>query len=185
MAEKGRSSGIVGLVKVKVVRGTNLAVRDVFSSDPYVVLKLGNQEVRTRTIKKSTNPVWNEDLTLTVEDLNHLVVTLEVYDRDTFVDDAMGTAFFELQPLVEAAAEAASHRRRPYGTVDKGDGAVVLRTMAPGTGNYLAARSNVVWSVSEGTATQSLVLRLGGVECGEVELQLEWHVTTHAHGATR
>lgn len=36
---------IVGLVKVKVVRGTNLAVRDVSSSDPYVVLKLGNQVI--------------------------------------------------------------------------------------------------------------------------------------------
>jgi stromal membrane-associated protein len=43
--ECGSSSVIVGVVKVKVVRGTNLAVRDVFSSDPYVVLKLGNQVI--------------------------------------------------------------------------------------------------------------------------------------------
>lgn len=33
----------VGLIKVNVVRGTNLAVRDVVSSDPYVILSLGNQ----------------------------------------------------------------------------------------------------------------------------------------------
>ncbi|KAF0909466.1 hypothetical protein E2562_036454 [Oryza meyeriana var. granulata] len=173
----------VGLVKVKVVRGTNLAVRDVFRSDPYVVLKLGNQEVRTRTVRKNTNPVWNEDLTLTVEDLNHLVVTLEVYDSDTFVDDQMGVAFFELRPLVEAAAEAAS-RLRPHAAVENKDGgAVVLRTMAPSSGNCLAARSSVVLSASAGKAVQSLVLRLGGVERGEVELQLEWHGTataTHA-----
>ncbi|EAZ03772.1 hypothetical protein OsI_25900 [Oryza sativa Indica Group] len=131
--ECGSSSVIVGVVKVKVVRGTNLAVRDVFSSDPYVVLKLGNQEV---------------------------------YDRDTFVDDPMGAAFFELRPLVEAAA-ASSRRRTPSGVDSKEDGTAVV----PRSG------SSVVWSASEGKAAQGLVLRLAGVESGEVELQLEleWH----------
>ncbi|BAT01376.1 GTPase activating protein 1 [Oryza sativa Japonica Group] len=164
--ECGSSSVIVGVVKVKVVRGTNLAVRDVFSSDPYVVLKLGNQEVRTRTVRKNTNPVWNEDLTLIVQDLNHLLVTLEVYDRDPFVDDPMGAAFFELRPLVEAAA-ASSRRRTPSGVDSKEDGTAVV----PRSG------SSVVWSASEGKAAQGLVLRLAGVESGEVELQLEleWH----------
>lgn len=33
----------IGLLKVKVVKGINLAVRDMLSSDPYVVLKLGHQ----------------------------------------------------------------------------------------------------------------------------------------------
>ena len=33
----------VGLIKVNVVKGTNLAVRDVVTSDPYVVLALGQQ----------------------------------------------------------------------------------------------------------------------------------------------
>ena len=33
----------VGLIKVNVVKGTNLAVRDVLTSDPYVVLTLGQQ----------------------------------------------------------------------------------------------------------------------------------------------
>lgn len=33
----------VGLVKVNVVRGTNLVVRDVMTSDPYVILALGHQ----------------------------------------------------------------------------------------------------------------------------------------------
>jgi stromal membrane-associated protein len=33
----------VGLIKVNVVKGTNLAVRDVVTSDPYVVLTLGQQ----------------------------------------------------------------------------------------------------------------------------------------------
>lgn len=33
----------VGLIKVNVVKGTNLAVRDVMTSDPYVLLGLGQQ----------------------------------------------------------------------------------------------------------------------------------------------
>jgi hypothetical protein len=33
----------VGLIKVNILRGTNLAVRDVMSSDPYVILNLGHQ----------------------------------------------------------------------------------------------------------------------------------------------
>lgn len=34
---------ILGILRVHVKRGINLAVRDVSSSDPYVVLKLGRQ----------------------------------------------------------------------------------------------------------------------------------------------
>ena len=33
----------LGLLKVKVIKGTNLAIRDMMSSDPYVVLTLGQQ----------------------------------------------------------------------------------------------------------------------------------------------
>lgn len=33
----------IGLIKVNVVRGTDLAVRDMITSDPYVILSLGSQ----------------------------------------------------------------------------------------------------------------------------------------------
>lgn len=33
----------VGLINVNIVRGTDLAIRDMVSSDPYVILSLGNQ----------------------------------------------------------------------------------------------------------------------------------------------
>ena len=33
----------IGMLKVKVLKGTNLAIRDMLSSDPYVVLALGHQ----------------------------------------------------------------------------------------------------------------------------------------------
>lgn len=36
-----RMEHMLGLLRVRVIRGRNLAVRDMFSSDPYVVLKMG------------------------------------------------------------------------------------------------------------------------------------------------
>lgn len=33
----------IGVLKIKVMKGTNLAVRDMLSSDPYVILTLGQQ----------------------------------------------------------------------------------------------------------------------------------------------
>lgn len=56
----------VGLIKVNVVKGTNLAIRDMVSSDPYVILSLGGQSVKTRVIKNNLNPVWNEKLMLSI-----------------------------------------------------------------------------------------------------------------------
>ena len=35
--------GLAGLLKVRVVRGINLAYRDARGSDPYVVLRLGKK----------------------------------------------------------------------------------------------------------------------------------------------
>ena len=35
----------IGILNVKVIGGTNLAIRDMSSSDPYVVLTLGQQVI--------------------------------------------------------------------------------------------------------------------------------------------
>lgn len=34
---------LLGLLRIRVIRGINLAIRDVLSSDPYVVIKMGKQ----------------------------------------------------------------------------------------------------------------------------------------------
>ncbi|WOG94145.1 hypothetical protein DCAR_0313438 [Daucus carota subsp. sativus] len=36
---------LLGLLRVRVKRGVNLAIRDTRSSDPYVILRLGKQVV--------------------------------------------------------------------------------------------------------------------------------------------
>jgi stromal membrane-associated protein len=40
----------IGILKVKVIRGTKLAVRDLISSDPYVVLILGQQVLHSTSL---------------------------------------------------------------------------------------------------------------------------------------
>lgn len=40
---KGSMADSLGLIKVTVVQGKRLVIRDFKSSDPYVVVKLGNQ----------------------------------------------------------------------------------------------------------------------------------------------
>ncbi|KAI4962795.1 hypothetical protein ZWY2020_025337 [Hordeum vulgare] len=153
---------LVGLVKVRVTRGVNLAIRDLRSSDPYVVVRMGKQKLKTRVVRKSINPEWNDELTLSVEDPT-VPVQLDVFDKDTFFDDPMGNAELDIGPLVEAARM----RVQMQGV----DGTVVKK-LVPNRQNCLAEESAVY--LSEGTVKQDVVLRLRNVECGEVELQLQW-----------
>jgi len=41
----------IGLLKVTIKKGTNMAIRDMMSSDPYVVLTLGQQVIIVNTFE--------------------------------------------------------------------------------------------------------------------------------------
>jgi hypothetical protein len=153
---------LMGLLRIHIHRGLNLAVRDIRSSDPYVIIKMGKQKLKSRVVKKCINPEWDEDLTLSISDPN-LPIKLFVYDRDTFsLDDKMGDAEFEISPFLEALRMR--HEGLPSGTV--------IRRIQPNRENCLAEESSIVWT--EGKLVQNLFLRLRNVESGEVELQLQW-----------
>lgn len=153
---------LLGLLRIRVKRGVNLAVRDVNTSDPYVVVKMGKQKLRTRVIKKDVNPEWNEDLTLTVTDpIGSFLLT--VYDHDTFSkDDKMGDAECDIRPFIEALKT--NTEGLPTGTI--------ICRLQPCRKNCLAEESCITWN--NGKVVQDIVLRLQNVECGEVELQLQW-----------
>ncbi|KAJ1394239.1 C2 domain [Sesbania bispinosa] len=153
---------LIGLLRIHIKRGVNLAVRDVSTSDPYVVVKMGHQKLKTRVIKKDINPEWNEELTLSV---THPVVPflLTVYDHDTFTkDDKMGDAEFDLSPYIEALK---------MNLEDLPSGTIITR-IHPCRQNCLAEDSCITYD--DGKIVQNVVLRLRHVECGEVELQLQW-----------
>ncbi|XP_008804356.1 protein C2-DOMAIN ABA-RELATED 4-like isoform X2 [Phoenix dactylifera] len=153
---------LLGLLRVRVVRGVNIAYRDTRGSDPYVVLRLGHQKLKTSVKKKNNNPEWNEELTLSVSDPTQ-TIRLEVFDKDTFSgDDRMGDAEFEIQPFFEAVKMDLTGL--PNGTI--------VTTVKPERNNCLSGESVILWK--DGRVTQDLVLRLRNVESGEVELQLQW-----------
>ncbi|KAF3650363.1 hypothetical protein BC332_16540 [Capsicum chinense] len=153
---------ILGLLRIKIKKGVNLAVRDINSSDPYVVVKMGKQKLKTRVIKKDVNPEWNEDLTLSVSN-SIFTVKLTVYDHDMFtMDDKMGDAEFDIQPFLDALKM--NLVGLPCGTV--------ITKIAPCRTNCLSEESRVEWRNEK--VVQDMCLRLRNVECGEVELQLQW-----------
>ncbi|CAB4273780.1 unnamed protein product [Prunus armeniaca] len=123
---------LMGLLRIHIQRGVNLAVRDMRSSDPYVVVKMGKQKLKTRVVKRNVNPEWDERLTLSVADANLPIM-------------------MRLEGLT--------------------DGTIIDR-VKPNRENCLAEESCIMWS--NGELVQNIVLRLRNVECGEVELQLQW-----------
>ncbi|XP_071717547.1 protein C2-DOMAIN ABA-RELATED 4-like [Rutidosis leptorrhynchoides] len=154
---------VLGLLKVKIIKGLSLAVRDITDSDPYLVIKMGDQKQKTRIVNKTVNPVWDEELSLSVVDPN-LPIKVTVYDHDMLSkDDPMGDAEFDIKPFLEAL-KMPRLERHPNGTV--------LKRISPGRTNYLAEESSIIWKDKE--VVQQLSLRLKNVETGEVEIELRW-----------
>lgn len=153
----------IGVLKVKVVKGTNLAVRDMLSSDPYVLLNLGHQTVQTTVVKSNLNPIWNEELMLSVPQ-QYGAVKLKVFDHDTFsADDIMGEAEIDIQPLLTSAMA--------YG--DPGMfGDMQIGKWLKSNDNALVEDSII--NIVDGKVKQEMKLKLQNVESGELELEVEW-----------
>ncbi|XP_033142081.1 probable ADP-ribosylation factor GTPase-activating protein AGD13 [Brassica rapa] len=153
----------IGLLKVTVKKGTNLAIRDVMSSDPYVVLNLGKQKLQTTVVNSNLNPIWNQELMLSVPE-SYGPVKLQVYDYDTFsADDIMGEAELDIQPLITSAMA--------FGDPEMfGDMQI---------GKWLKSHDNPliddsIINIVDGKVKQEVQIKLQNVECGELELEMEW-----------
>ncbi|KAH9307779.1 hypothetical protein KI387_035690, partial [Taxus chinensis] len=147
-----------GCVKVRVVNGTDLVIRDRWrrSSDPYVILKLGSTEMgRTSIAKANLHPTWNEEFVFLITEANCLL-KLEIWDHDTIRDDKMGNAEIDLKPLMENEAK-------------------LERMVSPSKEKCLYKDSNIVKCNGKKTM-QEACLKLRGVEKGLLTLQFEWPV---------
>ena len=109
---------------IEVHQGHNLAIKDYTTSDPYVIVYLGDKMVgRTETISKNhINPKWNQLFTISLYHLKH-TISFKVYDEDKMIyegtDDFMGAAFIDL-----LYADLVNNERKTFDklfVIDKGN----------------------------------------------------------------
>ncbi|CAG8441474.1 13515_t:CDS:2 [Ambispora gerdemannii] len=92
-------SGVILRIGILAARDLAAADRDGFS-DPYVVVRVGNQKYQTQVISKNLNPVWNRvfDAKLGPEKIpQHIVVT--VWDDDRIGRDFLGEVTIPLKQV--------------------------------------------------------------------------------------
>ncbi|KAF7131858.1 hypothetical protein RHSIM_Rhsim09G0094900 [Rhododendron simsii] len=161
---------LIGLLRIRVLRGINLVARDTRTSDSYVVITRAQQawplslivKVKTGVVRNTCNPEWNDELTLSITDPN-IPILLRVYDKDTFTsDDKMGDVEIDIKPYLECMKK--EFQNLPTGTV--------VDRVQPNSENCLGNESCIIWS--NGKLVQDMSLRLRNVEHGEVEIQIEW-----------
>ncbi|XP_068981000.1 multiple C2 and transmembrane domain-containing protein isoform X8 [Bombus flavifrons] len=88
-------------LRLHIKRGANLVAMDrCGASDPYVKVKSGGRLLhKSRTVHRDLNPVWDESVTLPIED-PFQSLTFKVFDYDWGLqDDFMGVAQLDLTQL--------------------------------------------------------------------------------------
>ncbi|KVI07843.1 C2 calcium-dependent membrane targeting [Cynara cardunculus var. scolymus] len=63
----------IGILRITVKRGIGLAIRDMKTSDPYAVIKMGKQKWKTRVIENDVYPEWNEEFSIPIHDPDVLI----------------------------------------------------------------------------------------------------------------
>uniref|UniRef100_A0A7C9D5B9 C2 domain-containing protein n=1 Tax=Opuntia streptacantha TaxID=393608 RepID=A0A7C9D5B9_OPUST len=161
---------LIGILKIYVIKGTDLVAMDAKTSDPYVIISMGSQKVKTRVVKKNCNPVWNDEVSLAVDDLD-APIKLTVFDKDTFTDDDfMGEADIDIKPYIEYLR--AELRDLPEGSM--------VSKVIPNRQNSLVEESPIMWK--NGKLVQPMCLRLRNVPKGELDIEVEWIKVPGAKG---
>uniref|UniRef100_A0A8D0ACC8 Extended synaptotagmin-like protein 3 n=1 Tax=Sander lucioperca TaxID=283035 RepID=A0A8D0ACC8_SANLU len=86
-----------GVVRVHLLEARDLVAMDTYmmglvkgKSDPYATLRVGNRNFKSKTIKETLNPVWNEVFEFVAHEAPGQELEMEIYDEDTDKDDFLG-----------------------------------------------------------------------------------------------
>lgn len=101
MDSNSDSAKINGLIlKVVVLRARNLAAKDRNgTSDPYLVLTLGDCKNATQAVPKTLNPEWNMTVQMPVSNVNSLLLDCVCWDKDRFGKDYLGEFDLALEEI--------------------------------------------------------------------------------------
>ncbi|KAG6033086.1 hypothetical protein E4U41_007023 [Claviceps citrina] len=150
------SSDVVGIIFLEIVRITDLPpesnlTRTSFDMDPFVVASLGRKTYRTRRVRHSLNPVFNEKMIFHVQGHEQQYsFAFTVIDHDKYSgNDFIASCNLPVKELIEKAPQA-----------DPDTGLYGLREPlghAPSAATVAAARSRFKkLSISRSSSTQSL-----------------------------
>jgi len=89
---------------VRVIEARGLKAADFGgTSDPFAELRIKNDNFsyKTRTIKKTLNPFWDEEFTLAINDLEKDILSVKIYDFDqTTNNDLIGELEFYVASFI-------------------------------------------------------------------------------------
>ncbi|PPQ93553.1 hypothetical protein CVT25_005520, partial [Psilocybe cyanescens] len=109
---KGGKNDIVGIVMLEIQGADDLPrlanmTRTGWDMDPFVVISFGKKVFRTRVIRHSRNPVWDEKLLFHVRRYEtSFKVQLSVLDWDKLSsNDHIGDVYFDVNELVRSAPQ--------------------------------------------------------------------------------
>ncbi|EMC99012.1 hypothetical protein BAUCODRAFT_22311 [Baudoinia panamericana UAMH 10762] len=89
--ERGDHKGMGLSCRVHVMRARNLAPKDKSgTSDPFLVLTLGEAKEATSVISKTLNPEWNQTFEFPVTEADSALLEAVCWDKDRFKKDYMG-----------------------------------------------------------------------------------------------
>jgi len=88
-------------IVLKALNGKELAPKDSNGkSDPYLIILYGNQQFKTKCIKKTLNPVWTDQTFVIAADPNINEILVECWDYDKIGShDFMGEFFIQVNTL--------------------------------------------------------------------------------------
>ncbi|KAJ0090644.1 hypothetical protein Patl1_12498 [Pistacia atlantica] len=101
--QKKKEVIVRGVLSIVVLSAENLPKLDLIGkADPFVVitLKKSGAKAKTRVAHDTLNPVWNQTFDFVVEDGQHEMLILEVYDHDTFGKEKMGRVITTLTRVI-------------------------------------------------------------------------------------
>merc|ERR1712181_211740 len=102
IAVESYTTSYAGKLKLTIKQGKDLEKKDVVQkADPYVLVKFGSQESKSKKVKNTLNPVWNHEVSLNLERTSPREIEVQLMDWEGLgKDEPMGRAVLPLETLV-------------------------------------------------------------------------------------
>ncbi|CAJ0950630.1 unnamed protein product [Ranitomeya imitator] len=92
-----------GVLRIHFIEAHDLMWKDTYmkglvkgKSDPYGVIRIGNQVFQSKVIKENLNPKWNEVYEALIYEHPGQELEIELFDEDTDKDDFLGNLLIDL-----------------------------------------------------------------------------------------